>query len=718
MSEWLPLPNQQQEDKDITEAGEEKESGSHVLHSNLYGNNPSGASEDELVSWLQYPMDDAFDRGYCSDILRHWPASPLATATTTTACNPSALVAIASSSCGGMKLLPQSEEGLAISIDQQDSKLAAGAVLYDHQYSQRLSQYEGVRVDELDWCKQAQQDEGRMYKDVDARRTARQLKHWHYQERQEGRSMNTELGRRATYTQSEAVHTIPAAAKSSSEAALALGASRAAGLVSQAGVEAFNQVRTAFQPTVRRISPFSLMPPSNVYQKHSNFSPMIPTMLPPRIRTFGSDGSVLPSSQPGLIGGSLKLPIPPYPHLPKHPINVRACEGQYITKKKQGSVSHKLSPNMGRGSGASSDKSLESSTTSAMEHKSIEQGFVAFHVSGSDATTTTTTTTTVTTSTSSTSISGAGRASLAMPKLPHCASSIPSSVKKSDGLTDVHSGGSQTSESFKGAISTGKRKMKGDSEGFSEDADGESADVNSSQLARPKRSRAAETHNASERRRRERINEKLRTLGELIPNSSKTDKASLLDEAIEYLKMLQLQLQVMSMRSGVTLSPTVLPSRLTHLPIPQLGAGHPPSGEIMQGGPAASGPAGGGLNIAGSMSYGVNPATSSANPLIISTTNHAHVRYILPAPISTSAAPPGLIRHFQSAAPTSSVSTVEARPIFPSAFQVTSQPFQSVNMEMYNSYLQPRPPPHEHMQQLQRDQQLRRTHEDRHPQQQ
>ncbi|XP_031106607.1 transcription factor PIF4-like [Ipomoea triloba] len=67
----------------------------------------------------------------------------------------------------------------------------------------------------------------------------------------------------------------------------------------------------------------------------------------------------------------------------------------------------------------------------------------------------------------------------------------------------------------------------------------------------PRRSRAAEVHNLSERRRRDRINEKMRALQELLPHSNKTDKASMLDEAIEYLKSLQLQLQMMWMGSGM-----------------------------------------------------------------------------------------------------------------------------------------------------------------------
>lgn len=65
-----------------------------------------------------------------------------------------------------------------------------------------------------------------------------------------------------------------------------------------------------------------------------------------------------------------------------------------------------------------------------------------------------------------------------------------------------------------------------------------------------RRSRAAEVHNMSERRRRDRINERMKALQELIPNSNKTDKASMLDEAIEYLKSLQSQVQMMWMSSA------------------------------------------------------------------------------------------------------------------------------------------------------------------------
>ncbi|KAH9606579.1 hypothetical protein KSS87_016749 [Heliosperma pusillum] len=61
-----------------------------------------------------------------------------------------------------------------------------------------------------------------------------------------------------------------------------------------------------------------------------------------------------------------------------------------------------------------------------------------------------------------------------------------------------------------------------------------------------RKGRAAAVHNQSERRRRDRINQKMKALQKLVPNANKTDKASMLDEVIEYLKQLQGQLQMMS----------------------------------------------------------------------------------------------------------------------------------------------------------------------------
>ncbi|KAL9251089.1 Transcription factor PHYTOCHROME INTERACTING FACTOR-LIKE 15-like protein [Drosera capensis] len=114
-----------------------------------------------------------------------------------------------------------------------------------------------------------------------------------------------------------------------------------------------------------------------------------------------------------------------------------------------------------------------------------------------------------------------------------------------------------------------KRKCpeSGDSEGPSDEVEEESIGLRKASPARAgaKRSRAAEVHNLSERRRRDRINEKMRALQELIPNCNKADKASMLDEAIEYLKTLQLHVQMMSMGAGMYMPQMMLPGGMQHM---------------------------------------------------------------------------------------------------------------------------------------------------------
>ncbi|XP_061347003.1 transcription factor PIF4-like isoform X2 [Gastrolobium bilobum] len=127
------------------------------------------------------------------------------------------------------------------------------------------------------------------------------------------------------------------------------------------------------------------------------------------------------------------------------------------------------------------------------------------------------------------------------------------------------SGGSGSSLGKTCSLSTRNQgqKRKGidveDSEEQSEDTELKSAVRNkaSQRAGSARRNRAAEVHNLSERRRRDRINEKMKALQQLIPHSNKTDKASMLEEAIEYLKSLQLQLQVMWMGSGM--APVMFP---------------------------------------------------------------------------------------------------------------------------------------------------------------
>ncbi|KAJ4955354.1 hypothetical protein NE237_012137 [Protea cynaroides] len=122
---------------------------------------------------------------------------------------------------------------------------------------------------------------------------------------------------------------------------------------------------------------------------------------------------------------------------------------------------------------------------------------------------------------------------------------------------------------------TADRKRKGrepeDTECHSEDVESvdEKKQVRGSTSSR--RTRAAEVHNLSERRRRDRINEKMKALQELIPGCNKSDKASMLDEAIEYLKSLQLQMQMMSMGCGMV--PMMFPGVQHYMPPMGMGIG-------------------------------------------------------------------------------------------------------------------------------------------------
>ncbi|KAK1317366.1 Transcription factor PIF3 [Acorus calamus] len=144
-------------------------------------------------------------------------------------------------------------------------------------------------------------------------------------------------------------------------------------------------------------------------------------------------------------------------------------------------------------------------------------------------------------------------------------------VVASSSVCSGNSGGETSNEPKQGV----KRKSwEADDLGYhSEDAEDESVGVKKPVTARgtcAKRSRAAEVHNLSERRRRDRINEKMRALQELIPNCNKVDKASMLDEAIEYLKTLQLQVQIMSMGSGLCMPPMMLPAGMQHMRGPHM----------------------------------------------------------------------------------------------------------------------------------------------------
>ncbi|GKU90501.1 hypothetical protein SLEP1_g4489 [Rubroshorea leprosula] len=70
----------------------------------------------------------------------------------------------------------------------------------------------------------------------------------------------------------------------------------------------------------------------------------------------------------------------------------------------------------------------------------------------------------------------------------------------------------------------------------------------------------------SEKRRKR----KMRALQELIPNCNKVDEVTILDDAIVYIKTLQLQLQIISMRSGLFMPPLMLPMTMQQINTPYL----------------------------------------------------------------------------------------------------------------------------------------------------
>nr|GMD99458.1 transcription factor bHLH85-like [Ipomoea batatas] len=69
---------------------------------------------------------------------------------------------------------------------------------------------------------------------------------------------------------------------------------------------------------------------------------------------------------------------------------------------------------------------------------------------------------------------------------------------------------------------------------------------NSSGKARASRGAATDPQSLYARRRRERINERLRILQNLVPNGTKVDISTMLEEAVHYVKFLQLQIKLLS----------------------------------------------------------------------------------------------------------------------------------------------------------------------------
>ncbi|KAL4583382.1 hypothetical protein LXL04_007953 [Taraxacum kok-saghyz] len=70
--------------------------------------------------------------------------------------------------------------------------------------------------------------------------------------------------------------------------------------------------------------------------------------------------------------------------------------------------------------------------------------------------------------------------------------------------------------------------------------------INVTQRPRASRGAATDPQSVYARKRRERINEKLRILQNIVPNGTKVDMSTMLEEAVQYVKFLQLQIKLLS----------------------------------------------------------------------------------------------------------------------------------------------------------------------------
>ncbi|XVF01383.1 hypothetical protein REPUB_Repub04eG0083600 [Reevesia pubescens] len=82
-------------------------------------------------------------------------------------------------------------------------------------------------------------------------------------------------------------------------------------------------------------------------------------------------------------------------------------------------------------------------------------------------------------------------------------------------------------------------------EGLTSSSKGE-AELNLNGKTRASRREATDSQSLYARTRRERINERLRVLQNLVPNGTKVDISTMLEEAVQYVKFLQLQIKLLS----------------------------------------------------------------------------------------------------------------------------------------------------------------------------
>ncbi|MCO5558621.1 hypothetical protein L7F22_012207 [Adiantum nelumboides] len=404
-------------------------------------------------------------------------------------------------------------------------------------------------------------------------------------------------------------------------AALALGAGRAAGIIRPAGVEAFSNVRTALQPA----QPYKLPLGSP-----SSYGFPLATSSGKCVYSPGTSGSSNALS-------NLAGPIASHPTSQRRN-DIPSCELAQIYSSRPAAVGfsdfefQERQSKDGKCMGSFSRSNVQPSCANfsvfspvpdVPKQKPIENATnnpvpQDVFLPKSDTTT-------------------------AMQKLSG------SSLLSNERVVAGYSGGSQTSGSLRETASGSKRKLE-DIEGQSEEAEGDSGLSSLARSANSKGPRVNELHNLSERRRRNRINDKMNALRELIPNASKikalvfvymqSNKAALLDEAIDYLKNLQFHLQVLSSQTGLSMMPMF---SMPHMGVPHYG---PLFTQRVGNDGVGAEPAfaAGGISLVGNMGTMPSALTAPMRP------HHNPQQFPMPASADSRTPQTTAVRHLQAGA--------------------------------------------------------------------
>ncbi|OIS98418.1 PREDICTED: transcription factor bHLH84 [Nicotiana attenuata] len=115
--------------------------------------------------------------------------------------------------------------------------------------------------------------------------------------------------------------------------------------------------------------------------------------------------------------------------------------------------------------------------------------------------------------------------------------------KKNQKITEINNEEGEDEETNNAAIQNGQSSSCCSSE---DDCNGGAISSKSKGKSRASRGAATDPQSLYARRRREKINERLRILQNLVPNGTKVDISTMLEEAVTYVKFLQLQIKLLS----------------------------------------------------------------------------------------------------------------------------------------------------------------------------